>query len=135
MAIHELFPQEDVSIKKETLIFTPKSFSFSSSLMTRLFSLFLLSICLIWTLFAVTAFCISFMLNTVSAFLVPILKRGIKRRFSNVRRSVLCTFCLMIALVSPSFGMMVGCSYFLMHDKEGIDQVIPRSLRGYFKQF
>jgi hypothetical protein len=42
---------------------------------------------------------------------------------------------LLIALLSTGFGIMIACTYFVMYDKEGIDEVVPSSLREHFKEF
>lgn len=53
----------------------------------------------------------------------------------SLRRSLVCGVCLFIALFSPAFGIMVACTYFLMYDKSGIEEVVPASLQSQFKEF
>jgi len=133
MAIYELFPSNEEKPKQEKIVFTPRNFSFSSSIVSRLFCLFLFAASVIWMTYAFLIFSISLLLNLLTVFFFPPLKKSLFQRLINVRRSLICIFCLLLAFFSPSFGMMVGCSYFLMHDKDGIDQVIPHSLRSHFK--
>ncbi len=52
-----------------------------------------------------------------------------------LRRSLVCGVSLFLAIFSPAFGIMIACTYFLMYDKSGIDEVIPSSLQSQFKEF
>ena len=38
-------------------------------------------------------------------------------------------FSLIVAIVSPALGTMFACTYFLMYDKKGIDEVVPSILQ------
>ncbi|MBS0626919.1 MAG: hypothetical protein JSS09_01770 [Verrucomicrobia bacterium] len=49
-----------------------------------------------------------------------------------VRRSLVCALCLFVALFSPSFGITIGCVYFLMYDKQGVDEMVPTALKKQF---
>ena len=53
----------------------------------------------------------------------------------SLRRSLVCGVSLLIALFSPAFGIMIACTYFLMYDKSGIEEVVPSSLQSQFKEF
>ena len=53
----------------------------------------------------------------------------------SLRRSLVCGVSLFIALFSPAFGIMIACTYFLMYDKSGIEEVVPSSLQSQFKEF
>lgn len=50
------------------------------------------------------------------------------------RRSLLCGLALFIGLFSPPFGIMVACTYFLMYDKTGMEEVVPAPLQAQFKE-
>jgi hypothetical protein len=63
-----------------------------------------------------------------------ILRRWGKRSLLNIRRSLACGLGLIIGLIAPSFGIMVACTYFLMYDKKGIDEVVPGPIRAQFKE-
>ena len=52
-----------------------------------------------------------------------------------MRRALVCGLSLLIAICSPAFGIMVACTYFLMYDKEGIEEVVPASLQDQFTSF
>jgi hypothetical protein len=57
-----------------------------------------------------------------------------KRRWTALKRSGICAISLFLALFSPSLGIMIACTYFLMHDKDGIEEVVPRSLQEQFEE-
>lgn len=51
----------------------------------------------------------------------------------SIKRSLICALALLVALFSPAFGIMIGCTYFLMYDKKGVEEVVPSSIREQFK--
>jgi hypothetical protein len=53
----------------------------------------------------------------------------------SLKRASVCGISLFLALFSPSFGIMIACTYFLMYDKKGLEEVIPSSLQAQFKEF
>ncbi len=63
------------------------------------------------------------------------LKRAIESAWLSLKRAGVCGVSLMIALFSPALGIMVACTYFLMYDKAGIQDVVPRSLQDQFQDF
>ena len=44
-------------------------------------------------------------------------------------------FRFFVAIFSPSLGIMFSCTYFLMYDKAGIDEIVPSALQDQFKGF
>jgi hypothetical protein len=108
---------------------------FFSSLAARLFFFLLLIGDLLWT-------CYSLLLLSIS-LTGMILSFGKARYFHSLRdsawvslrRSLVCGVSLLIALFSPAFGIMIACTYFLMYDKSGIEEVVPSSLQSQFKEF
>lgn len=52
-----------------------------------------------------------------------------------LKRAMVCGLSLFLALFNPAFGIMIACTYFLMYDKSGIEEVIPSSLRSQFSDF
>lgn len=48
-------------------------------------------------------------------------------------RSAVCGLALFVGLFSPPFGIMVACTYFLMYDKAGMEEVVPASLQAQIK--
>jgi hypothetical protein len=108
---------------------------FFSSLAARLFFFLLLVGDLLWICYALS-------LLTVS-LLGMLLSWGKLRQFNaikdnawvSLRRSLVCGVSLFISLFSPAFGIMIACTYFLMYDKSGIEEVVPSSLQSQFKEF
>lgn len=98
----------------------------------RLFSVVLLALDVIWfgflllkiTLCGFLQLCY---LGSSSSMQLRLIKSCIL-----VRRSLVCALCLLVALVSPSFGITIGCVYFLMHDKQGVDEMVPTALKKQF---
>lgn len=61
------------------------------------------------------------------------LQAKLSKNWISLKRSLICALSLCVALFSPAFGIMIGCTYFLMYDKKGIEEVVPSSLRTQFK--
>ena len=53
----------------------------------------------------------------------------------SLKRFLVCGMSLIVALFAPAFGILIACTYFLMYDKAGIDEVVPASLQEQFKEF
>ncbi len=106
---------------------------FFSSLAARLFFFLLLLADLFWALYALGRLLCGVLLQFVLG----------KERFArfrdhawlSLRRSLVCGISLFVALFSPSFGIMIACTYFLMYDKSAIEEVVPSSLQSQFKDF
>jgi len=105
-----------------------------SALASRVFFFLLLTADLIW---------MSYTILSSVVFLSVILCTGGKsgkirqwqsKKWISLRRSLVCAVALVVALFSPSFGVMVACTYFLMYDKAGIEEVVPTSLQSEFKE-
>ena len=142
MAIYEFSNAEKNTVKTEVPLEaepleakTSKRDRFVSSLTARLFFFLLLSGDILWTIYCLVVLVIG---------LIGMLATGGKRvAFKNVRdnalislrRSLVCGVSLFIALFSPAFGIMIACTYFLMYDKSGIEEVVPSSLQTQFKEF
>jgi hypothetical protein len=62
-------------------------------------------------------------------------KAGMQKGWISMKRAGVCGISLVIALFSPALGIMVACTYFLMYDKSGIQEVVPRSLQDQFQDF
>ncbi len=142
MAIYDFSNAEKNAVKAEAPLEsepletkTSKRDRFVSSLTARLFFLLLLCGDILWTIYCLFILAIG---------LIGILATGGKRVvFKNVRdnalislrRSLVCGVSLFIATFSPAFGIMIACTYFLMYDKSGIEEVVPSSLQAQFKEF
>ncbi len=108
---------------------------FFSSLTVRLFFLLLLIADLLWFCYAASLFLLSCVLNLVTASKFSRLNSLKERMWLSIKRSLVCGFSLFITLFSPAFGIMIACTYFLMYDKSGIEEVVPASLQAQFKEF
>jgi hypothetical protein len=101
----------------------------------RLFFLLLLVADVLWICFALAKLAFSMVGYSVTAGKVVYFKELSERAWVALRRSFVCGVSLMLALFSPAFGVMVACTYFLMYDKTGIEEVVPSSLQSQFKEF
>jgi hypothetical protein len=72
---------------------------------------------------------------SLTFFKSPLFFAQVNKACVSVRRAFVCGLSLIVALFSPAFGIMVACTYFLMYDKAGIEEVVPRSLQEQFKEF
>lgn len=99
--------------------------SFFSVVAARCFFFLLLVANIAWGIYTIAALGISLFG----------LKRLRVKSWLNVKRFLVCTNALLVALISPALGIMFACSYFLMYDKAGIDEIVPALLRDQFKVF
>ncbi|MDN3506876.1 MAG: hypothetical protein P0S96_06570 [Simkaniaceae bacterium] len=129
MAIHELFDQDSSEMFNKPIEHQEEGKgSFFSTLVTRFFFLLLLIADLAW--FAYT--CIS-LLILVPVSLALKKRSWLKKPMLNLQRSSACGISLFVGLFSPPFGIMVACTYFLMYDKAGMEEVVPAPLQAQFK--
>lgn len=117
---------EEDSVREEVKI-VEKGRLFSA-LAARFFFVLLLVADLIWTCYALTRFLFALLGG-------PYLKKLRERAWVSLRRSLVCGVSLFIATFHPAFGIMIACTYFLMYDKTGIEEVVPSSLQSQFKEF
>ncbi len=108
---------------------------FFSSLAARLFFLLLLAADLLWVAYALLLLFISTFGKIVSLGKVAYFGSLQNHAWVSVRRALVCGVSLFLALFSPAFGIMIACTYFLMYDKSGIEEVVPSSLQSQFKEF
>lgn len=114
---------------------SPKKGQFFSQIASRLFFILLLIVDVIWMGYALLSFLFSVVGRCVTGGRVSWLQGWQGRKWISLRRSVVCAMALVIAIFSPSFGMMVACTYFLMYDKKGIDEVFPSALQSQLQEF
>jgi predicted permease len=106
-----------------------------SSLFARLFFFLLLLADLLWMVYSACIFlsCALGLLITLGKVLL--FKKGCSSFWISLKRSLVCAFSLIAALFAPAFGILIACTYFLMYDKSGIEEVVPSSLQEQFKDF
>jgi hypothetical protein len=114
---------------------TKKRDQFFSALCARFFFLLLLIGDLLWTCYALVLFSSSLIGMILTSGKSHYFKTLRENAWISLRRSLVCGVALLIALFSPAFGIMIACTYFLMYDKSGIEEVVPSSLQSQFKEF
>ena len=106
-----------------------------SSLVARLFFIALLILDLCWGCYSL----ILLLLGSIGAMLsfgrVQFFLRIQSKSWLSIKRSIVCALALLTAVFTPAFGIMIACTYFLMYDKNGIEEIVPESLQGQFKEF
>lgn len=136
MAIHQLFEedkQEQPPSPASELEAPIQRRSFFNAFVTRLSFAFLLGADFLWLVYTLgQVLCIS-LLHCLLLGKNGKIAKILSRAYLSLRRALICAISLLIGLFSPSFGMMVACSYFVMYDKAGIDEVIPSSLQIQFR--
>lgn len=140
MAIYQIYEE----VKKETFTETfehPEPTLQKNESRGHLFSTIVTRFCFLLLLVADTlwiAYNILVLLLATTGLLLSAGKNSFFKRILNksslhFRRSVTCGLSLFIGLFSPPFGIMVACTYFLMYDKAGMEEVVPAPLQAQFK--
>lgn len=109
--------------------------SFFSSLAARLFFFLLLLGDLLWLTYGVVLLVVSTIGTLITRNKTPLCLELRQNAWLTVKRALVCAISLFIALFSPAFGIMIACTYFLMYDPQGIEEVVPSSLQSQFKEF
>ncbi len=132
--IYDIFEPKE---KEEVIEKPPQSLKdrFFSSLASRLFFFLLLIADLLWAAYAISLLLLSTALVALCCNQVSAFKSLLHSSWISVRRAITCGLSLFIALFSPAFGIMVACTYFLMYDKAGVEEIVPASLQEQFKEF
>ena len=85
--------------------------------------------------FTLLLFTSSLLANLVTGFKFLKCKKIFLKKWLNIKRFLVCGLSLIVAIVSPALGTMFACTYFLMYDKKGIEEVVPSILQDQFKEF
>jgi predicted PurR-regulated permease PerM len=107
---------------------------FLSAFFARMFFLCLLAVDLVWGAFSIVFLTAKLSLSLLTAFKCKWLTLSLKKSLLAVKRSIVCSIALTIAIISPALGIMFSCMYFLMYDKKGVDEIVPSSLKSHFKE-
>jgi len=110
-----------------------KKSSFFSAVAARFFFFFLLIADLFWGIYSLIFFFITMLLCCVTFFRLSPIKASLSRSYINVKRAIVCALALVVAIFSPALGIMFSCMYFLMYDREGVDEIVPTSIRDQFR--
>ncbi len=106
---------------------------FLSAITARLFFIFLFFADMLWGIYALAMFSFFLLLNTVTLYRSKILISKLQSAFLSIKRFIICAFSLIIAIFSPSLGILFSCMYFMLYDRKGIEEVVPSSLREQFE--
>ena len=142
MTIHHLYDDEEETFTetfetKQAPPPKPGKFAgsrFFSSCVSRLSFVLLMVVNIGWFALTLTLLIFSLIGTLLTGGRLSFFYRLRKKSQLNLRRSLACALGLLIGCISPSFGIMVACTYFLMYDKKGIDEVIPGPIRAQFKE-
>ncbi|MDN3504887.1 MAG: hypothetical protein P0S95_04865 [Rhabdochlamydiaceae bacterium] len=108
---------------------------FLASLATRLLFLLLLAVDALWFVYSVVLFSVKLALNIGTFFSLPLFRGSLSYSWLSIKRSLIGFISLFLALFSPALGFMFACLYFLMYDKNGVEEIVPKSLKDQFKDF
>lgn len=109
--------------------------SFFSSLAARLFFLLLLLGDLLWLTYGVVLLLVSTIGTLMTRGKTPLCIALRRNAWLTIKRALVCAISLFIALFSPAFGILIACTYFIMYDPQGVEEVVPSSLQSQFKEF
>lgn len=128
--------KHEESIDVDPLFDAPpvKRTSFFTSFITRISFFFLLAADLVWLFYALGQIAIVGTMHCIALGKNLRFNRAFSRAYLSLRRALVCAVSLLIGLFCPSFGMMVACTYFMMYDKAGIEEVIPGPLQSQFRE-
>lgn len=104
-----------------------------SRVCARLFFVLLLIADVFWGLYSFALLIPTACLNLLTLNKVDFIQHAALRAWISVKRALVCGLSLLIALFSPAFGIMVACTYFLMYDKAGLEEIVPSSIQSQFK--
>lgn len=106
-----------------------------STLTARMLFFLLLIADLLWGLYALLLFFLLAVSALVTFCKIKSFTQVAATYWLSVKRAAVCAVSLFLALFSPGFGIMIACTYFLMYDKKGLEEVVPTSLQTQFQDF
>lgn len=137
MPIYDIFAtkESEQTAETEPQVLANGKDRFFSSLTARVLFFLLLVGDLCWAAFSLTLVLITGPLHLITGGKIGFLDRLFRKKWISLKRSGICGVSLFISLFSPALGIMIACTYFMMYDKKGIQEVIPRSLQEQFQEF
>ena len=137
MPIYDIFATKEAepAMEPEAEILSTGKDRFFSSLTARVLFFLLFVGDIFWGIYALSLVLTLGSLNLVTFGRVGILDRLLQKNWISLKRSGICGVSLFISLFSPALGIMIACTYFMMYDKKGIQEVVPRSLQEQFQEF
>lgn len=109
--------------------------SLFSKVSARLFFLMLLIADVFWGLSALAQIIVGSTLWLITAGKSKKVRQFVVKKAIAIRRAFCCLFALTMALFSPALGTMFACSYFLIFDKKGVEEIVPHVLQDQIKEF
>lgn len=136
MAIYDIFAAEKSRNEKEADAAESALARgrFFSCLTARLFFLILFVGDLFWAVYSVCVLLISALITMVSFSRLTFFKNLLSKSWVSIKRALVCGLSLLVALFSPAFGIMIACTYFLMYDKAGMEEIVPTSIQSQFNE-
>ena len=140
-------PIYDISGARKTLMEPPsfqrqeaaavpvKKSGWLSSLIARLFFVALLVLDIGWGCYSLFMLLVGSLGAMLSFGRLEFFLKIQSKSWLSIKRAIVCALALMTAVFTPAFGIMIACTYFLMYDKSGIEEIVPESLQGQFKEF
>ncbi len=122
-------------VNEESANFSSQRSQIFSAIAARLFFFLLLLADFLWIGYVLIRFAVALIGIVVTGGKADYFKLLQEKAWVSLRRSLVCGVSLLVALCSPAFGIMIACTYFLMYDKSGIEEVVPSSLQSQFKEF
>lgn len=138
MAIFDIFEAEklraaqNASHEKIEQPESPRDRLFSI-LAARLFFVLLFVADLLWAVYSLILLSLTLSFSLLTGGKMPFVKKLTHKFWMGFKRSLVCGLSLLIALFSPAFGIMIACTYFMMYDKAGLEEVVPTSIQSQFK--
>ena len=137
MPIYDIFAtkEPEPTMEPEAEVLSSGKDRFFSSLTARVLFFLLFVGDIFWGLYALSWVLTAGSLNLLTGGKVGVLNRILDKNWISLKRSGICGVALFISLFSPALGIMIACTYFMMYDKKGIQEVVPRSLQEQFQEF
>ena len=101
----------------------------------RFFFLVLLAVDVLWGIYCVCRMILCLLFAGFFFYKKSLWEPLLSKSWLSVKRALVCGLSLVVSLFSTGFGIMIACTYFVMYDKDGIEEVVPASLQEYFKDF
>ena len=101
----------------------------------RLFFLLLFALDLVWGAYCLCKMTLCLVFSAFFFYKKSLWENALLKTWISLKRSLVCGLSLFVSLFSTGFGIMIACTYFVMYDKEGIEEVVPSSLQSHFKDF
>lgn len=114
---------------------TKEKSSLFASILSRLFFLALFLIDLGWGTYSLILLILGSVGKCLTLGRVVRFAKWQTKGWVSLKRALVCSLALVAAICNPAFGIMIACTYFLMYDRNGIEEVIPASLQDQFRDF